>query len=171
MKLCGRRLLVVRPSSSVILRMFWWGLMHSRSSWKASDEADCSNWIAFVSDSKSAILSLMKTFCPHWPSARVAFVPDFWGFQRTPLQMCPVLLPSVWRSLDAKQWSHLFSPPSSPWTVFLQFLGLQLGSSPWSRWSGRVQIKDVLSIQFLGKDDSSVHFKGCLPRRWPVIWV
>lgn len=58
MKLCGRCLLVVRPSSSVILRMFWWGLMHSRSSWKASDEADCSNWIAFASDSKNAILSL-----------------------------------------------------------------------------------------------------------------
>ncbi|KAK4809940.1 hypothetical protein QYF61_001667 [Mycteria americana] len=35
--------------------------MHSRSIWKASDETDCGKWIAFVSDSENAILSIVNT--------------------------------------------------------------------------------------------------------------
>lgn len=164
------------PAVPIILRMHWWGLMHGRSSWNTLDEADCDNRIALVSDSKNAILSLLKMF---WPPSKRCWVQESLWFQRfgafrghsckwAPGVPCVWLLHCAQIALGLRLWSHLFPPPFLPCTVLLQFLRLQLGSSIKSRLAERVQIKDVLYIQLLSKSNSSVHFKGCLPRSWAV---
>lgn len=125
-------------------------LMHSRSIWKDSDEADCGKRVALVNDSENAIFKFyFLLWTPHQaldPSHHSGIF--IWGSH------------IHWRYLGLSEdttapntlWLTPFVVPGDPWTcntesssfllpcstssVLFQFLGLQLDSSTQSRWLG-----------------------------------